>query len=200
MSENTLLPIPHPLHWKVEPVEWKITPGEELTITAGEKTDLFIDPHGNFNIENSPCLLFKPDPAFILSAKVTVEHKYTYDAGVLILYENEHSWAKLCFELSPQGQAMIVSVVTRGVSDDCNSTAINGNTVYLRAIKKANTFAFYYSVDGATWGLVRYFTLNHPENVIIGFSSQSPTGPGCTACFAEIIYHAEELADIRGTK
>jgi hypothetical protein len=35
-------------------------------------------------------------------------------------------WAKLCFELSPQHQPMIVSVVTWGTSGDCNAAPSTG--------------------------------------------------------------------------
>ena len=39
---------------------------------------------------------------------------------------------KLCFEHSPDRQPMIVSVVTRGVSDDANAFAVDGQTAWLR--------------------------------------------------------------------
>ena len=92
---------------------------------------------------NAPVALFTPSSEnFLLSAKVTVEFKYTYDAGVIFLYVNDDTWAKLCFEYSPQNEAMVVSVVTRGRSDDCNSTVIGSHTVYLRAFRQGNALAY----------------------------------------------------------
>jgi hypothetical protein len=41
----------------------------------------------------------------------------TFDAGVLLLWVDERHWGKLCFEFSPAGDPMIVSVVCRGVAD-----------------------------------------------------------------------------------
>src|ERR1700730_10338195 len=40
-----------------------------------------------------------------------------WDAGALMLWADDHHWAKLSFELSPEKHPMMVTVVTRGVSD-----------------------------------------------------------------------------------
>jgi hypothetical protein len=92
---------------------------------------------------------------------------------------------------------MIVSVVTRGTSDDCNSVPIAGQTVYLRMARNAQTFAFHYSLDGRYWHMVRYFTLGSLGALQVGFSSQSPTGQQCRAVFSEINYRAGTLTDNR---
>jgi hypothetical protein len=134
---------------------------------------------------------------FLLSAKVTVEFTYTYDAGVLFLYLNHDTWAKLCFEYSPQNEAMVVSVVTRGRSDDCNSAVIGSNTVYLRVYRQANAVAFHYSTDGKTWHFVRHFTLGDLANFRVGFAVQSPTGKGCTVLFSEINFKYATIPDLR---
>ena len=63
----------------------------------------------------------------------------TYDAGVLTLRRRDDLWAKLCFERSPQGEPMVVSVVTRGVSDDCNSFVVDGRSVWLRRNSRSRT-------------------------------------------------------------
>ncbi len=102
-----------PLVWDVAPVQASAQDGT-LHITAGKETDLFRDPQGQVEKSNSPRLLFGPDPQFTLSARVRVDFDGTYDAGVLMVYVSDASWAKLCFELSPQGQPMVVTVVTNG--------------------------------------------------------------------------------------
>jgi uncharacterized protein len=198
MTTFTLPTLPGELHWQNQPLNWKNEPADTLTITAGESTDWFIDPNGNFTKGNAPSALFTPpDENFILSAKITVDFKSTYDAGVLRLHESDTVWGKACFEYSPQGKPMIVSVVTRDFSDDCNSVVIEGNTTYLRVARNGQTFAIHYSVDGNFWSLVRYFTLGTLENLQIGFSSQAPTGQQCTAVFSEMHYRAGVLSDIR---
>ncbi len=197
MDAVHLSSIPVPLRWDVPPLDWQVIGDKALRLTAGSMTNLFCSPQGNFVGQNSPRLVFKPDGDFLLSAKVVVDFAGTFDAGVLLIWEHETSWAKLCFEFSPQRQPMIVSVVTRGLSDDCNSVPINGNQVYLRIARLGRAFAFHYSADGRYWHFVRHFTLDNPDSVQIGFSAQAPRGDSCTATFTEIAYAARKLADLR---
>jgi regulation of enolase protein 1 (concanavalin A-like superfamily) len=199
MTTLRLSPIPGDLHWKNDPVDWNVGTDNSLSITAGAKTDWFIDPSGSSSAtNNAPVALFMPpDENFLLNARVTVHFTSTFDAGVLFLYERDDVWAKLCFEYSPQNRPMVVSVVTRGRSDDCNSTVIDGNTVYLRVARIASAFALHYSLDGSYWNMVRYFTLGNVESLRVGFEAQSPTGQGCHVVFSEVAYYPGILKDMR---
>lgn len=189
-----LEPLPS-LAWLQEPAAFKVGT-DTLTITAGAKTDWFVDPNGQAVFDNAPALLFDVDKDFILSAKVTVNFKSTYDAGVLTVYQHATSWGKLCFERSPQGSPMIVSVVTKGTSDDCNSVPMTENSIYLRIAKLGGTYAFHSSSTGDFWHMVRYFALeNAPSKA--GFLTQSPTGEGCKVTFSEIEFAYKTLKDIR---
>jgi uncharacterized protein len=198
MTESLSLPsIPAPLSWGTPPVSWNIDGEGALAIAAGPRTDLFVNPAGTDVVLNAPRLTFAPDGDFMLSAYVTVEFAATYDAGVLLLYGGERSWAKLCFEYSPQRQPMIVSVVTQGFSDDANAYVVAGNQTFLRIARLGRAFAFHASEDGKYWNMIRNFTLEQPDQVAAGFVAQSPTGEGCTATFADIAYRRERLADLR---
>lgn len=192
-----LTAFPHPLHWETPPVDYSFAADGALAMRAGPTTDYFIDPRGEVIIGNAPRLLTLPDARFLLSAQAQGELTATYDAAVLMLYVNEHSWAKLCLELSPQGEPMIVSVVTNGVSDDCNSVVLPSADAWLRVAGFGDAFAFHYSLDGETWHFVRYFTLHERANLRVGFSVQSPTGAGCTATYTEIRYQPVALEDLR---
>lgn len=197
LDDLTHLPIPQELYWINLPLEWEVCKDESLSITAGKSTDLFIDPQGGYSANNSPRLMFKCDSIFQLSAKVEVKFQATYDAGALLLYQNEESWAKLCFELSPQNLPTIVTVVNRTVSDDCNSVSIESNSIFLRIAKLKHAFAFHYSIDSKYWHLVRYFKLEQNEDIAVGFSSQSPMGNACNTVFSRINYSLETINDIR---
>jgi hypothetical protein len=188
--------LPHPLHWLNQPQSWDLSSEGQLTISAPAKTDWFIDPQGAINISNAPALLFPASGPSILSVQATVDHVATYDAGVLMVYESSLAWAKLCLELSPQGRPMIVSVVTRGISDDCNAFVVNG-PAYLRISKLERAYAFHFSATGVEWDLIRYFTLEEGKDTQMGFLAQSPTGSGCTARFREIRFEERLLEDIR---
>jgi regulation of enolase protein 1 (concanavalin A-like superfamily) len=167
-----------------------------LSIAAGKSTDWFISPTDSKPTSNAPVLLFQPASEFVLSAKVQIEFGKQWDAGTLMVYSDDSSWAKLAFEMSVYGEPTIVSVVTRGVSDDCNSAAIAGHAVYLQVAKVGSTLSFYYSTDAGSWRLVRTFTLGETKTLRVGFSAQSPIGEGVTAVFSEIRYSPKGPKDI----
>lgn len=190
--------LPMELSWKNNPLSSESRSEDSLIIVAGSETDWFSDPAGGPIRNNAPVAMFSaPDEDFVLSAKVSVGFNSTFDAGVLFLYENSTHWAKLCLEYSPLNEAMIVSVVTRGRSDDCNSMSIEGHSTYLRIYRQSNRLAFHQSEDGEYWHLVRHFTMGNLKNLRAGFSAQAPTGELCQAEFEEIRYQKRRLTNIR---
>lgn len=196
----TLSSIPGDLTWKNQPVKSTFGDAElrQISITAGRQVDWFIHPSGEPVYASAPIALFTPpDSTFQLQAKVTVDFAGTYDAGTIFLYVHDTLWAKLCFEYSPQGQPMVVSVVTRGVSDDCNSVTIEGRSVYLRLYREERVLAFHYSLDGRNWHFVRHFSLGDVAQSQVGFSAQSPVGEGCEVIFSDIRYTPSPISDLR---
>lgn len=107
------------------------------------------------------------------------------------------AWAKLCFELSPQGRPTVVSVVTRDFSDDCNSFTVEAPSTWLRISRLGQAFAFHASTDGNYWQLARYFSLGPSTVVSLGFEAQSPLGGTCTAHFTNVRFAAGTLDKIR---
>jgi uncharacterized protein len=199
MNVITIPNLPGSLHWLNQPESWDLSTDGQLTITAPAKSDWFVDPQGAVNVGNAPVLLFATSGPCMLSAQVAVNHMATYDAGVLMVYENPLAWAKLCLELSPQGDPTVVSVVTRGVSDDCNAFVMKP-PAYFRVSILEKAYAFHTSPDGKKWNLIRYFKLEDSKNAQLGFLAQSPTGSGCTALFRDIRFESRLLADIRSGK
>ena len=181
---------------------WRLD-GSRLSGTAAPHSDLFVDPGAGspLNAEsllNAATLLgTAPEGDFQLSARVTVGFAATYDAGVLLLWADEGLWAKLCFEFSPAGEAMVVSVVTRGVSDDANAFVVTGRSVWLRVSRVDRAYAYHASTDGDHWQFVRFFSLGEPAPVRLGFEAQSPTGDGCPVSFDEIRFVPRRLGDLR---
>lgn len=213
MSERPDFPeVPFPLlpegpgadRWSVE--------GGALTLESGPRTDLFVDPAGPPGggdsgvgdgrvLPDAPRLVgVPPEGDFQLAARVTVDFRSTFDAGVLLVHAGERTWAKLCFEYTPQGRPSVVSVVTRGESDDANAFEVAENRILLRVTRHGSAYAFHASEDGKWWRLVRYFGLGENAGdgpVRIGFLSQSPTGEGCTAVFDGVRFAAEAPEDLR---
>ncbi|MGA3219739.1 MAG: DUF1349 domain-containing protein [Acidimicrobiales bacterium] len=193
---DTIPPLPATFRWRGEPVEASFD-RETLAITAGAATDWFVDPGSMAATLNAPALVCSLSGDFALSARVEVALLSTFDAGSLVLWHNEATWAKLAFELSPQGQPTVVSVVTRGTSDDCNSMAVGSPVVWLRVARLGSAHAFHASLDGEFWQLIRYFRLNEAGEAEVGFEVQSPMGEGCTALFSHFGHAAAALADLR---
>ena len=186
-----------PLTWINEPASYHIEEGS-IEIEAGAKTDLFSDPTGDPIFQNSPLLLFQADEHFLFSARLTATLASKFDAAALVVYANDQCWAKLCFELSPEHEPMLVTVVTnKGASDDCNHKVINKESVHLRIAGLGDgVFAFHISEAPGKWDLVRYFSLDH--NLFrIGFSAQSPTGQSCKGRFVDAAYAAVKLKGLR---
>jgi regulation of enolase protein 1 (concanavalin A-like superfamily) len=122
----------------------------------------------------------------------------TFDAGALVLFASDNTWAKLAFELSPQKQPMLVSVVTKEHSDDVNHLEVNPTGLHMRiAGLGKSAYAFHYSMDGHGWSLARFFDLPSKAPVSVGFSSQSPMGSGLLATFKDVLYEERFLEDIR---
>ncbi len=192
----TLEPMPSPLRWLASARAWS-TGVRSLELSAGPATDLFIDPAGGAALLNAPALVAEAGGDFLFSARVHPELASTFDAAVLLVYRGETSWAKLCLERSPQGEPTVVSVVTRGVSDDCNSFPVASGEVALRIARLGDCFAFHASAGDGFWRLVRYFELGGEGAVEIGFLAQSPTGEGCRARFEQIAYEERRLGELR---
>lgn len=177
--------------------------GTTVVVEAGPRTDWFVDPgagdEGAPSSLDAPTLLgTPPEGDWQLSARVRVRFGATFDAGVVMLWADDAHWAKLCFERSPAGEDMVVSVVTREVSDDANSFVVGGDEVRLRVSRLGAAFAFHASADGATWQLVRYFTLGATASpVLVGLEGQSPTGEGCRVSFDEVRFVPQRLGDLR---
>jgi regulation of enolase protein 1 (concanavalin A-like superfamily) len=166
-------------------------------IVAGPSTDLFLDPAGSPAQLGAPRLMTAVDGDFQLSAYVKPDLQATFDAGALVLHAADHRWVKLALERSPHGEAMLVSVVTDGLSDDANGRVVTGDGVWLRISRIGAACALHASDDGVRWDLVRHFAFAAPDGLTAGFLAQSPTGAGCAATFDGLDFVAQTLADLR---
>ncbi len=171
--------------------------GNSMTVNAGPHTDLFSDPLKDA-VNSAPLILYGlVGTPCIVSAVVSPKFGSTFDAGFLVVV-SDTDWSKLCFELSPQKEHSIVSVVTRGgVSDDANHAVIKDKAVHLRVALEEKRIAFHYSTNGKLWHLVRVFPNTGEGMIQIGFGSQSPTGQGCLTKFDSIEYKEGSLKDLR---
>ena len=205
MSELLNVPeLPFPISAS-QPGVWRRDEQRGAVLAAAPgHTDLYVNPGGAGagdaeSLLNAPTLLgLPPEGDYQLSARVTVDFRSQYDAGVLLLWQDEANWGKFCFEYSPAAEPMVVSVVTRGVSDDANAFVVGGRSVWLRVSRIDRVYAYHASTDGKTWTMVRVFTLgDEPAGHRVGFEAQSPTGDGCPVTFDDLRFSRDRLADLR---
>ena len=159
-----------------------------LTISSGTKSDYFNAPNGTDIANNAPLLLKEIDNTkpFTFRAKVRPEFAGTYDAGAIYLFCNESLWQKFAFEMDEHGLTRLVTVRTKGTSDDNNHDAITQEEVYMKISSDSKTVGFYYSLEGQQWQLVRLYRNDYPDSIYIALSSQSPVGDGIKTQFTKI--------------
>ncbi|GIJ08477.1 DUF1349 domain-containing protein [Micromonospora andamanensis] len=188
----------------IERFEWQDVDGDRVEppgvglLRASARTDWFVDPAGGEPTGSAPLVLTPIDGDFQLSALVEAPLAETYDAVTLFVHGGATTWAKLALERSPDGTDMIVTVVTRKVSDDANGVGVSKpGRSWLRISRMGAVYAFHHSDDGAHWALTRLFTLGPVAGHRVGFSVQSPMGDGLSARVTDIRITATTLADAR---
>jgi regulation of enolase protein 1 (concanavalin A-like superfamily) len=198
IAQNTdnqkLTNIPFSLIWENKPQSFKLN-ANQLVIEAGEKTDMFRDPNVTYNTDNAPKLLFQPDENFVFSAAISHSFTNKWDGGAIVLKSDSLHWIKFCFEKDYTGAKRVVSVVTKDISDDCNSVELKSDKVYFKMAKADKVITLYYSENGIKWLLVRHLQFSAQVGFKIGFLAQSPTGTKCTVTFSDIRYEAKKIKD-----
>ncbi|MBF8774063.1 DUF1349 domain-containing protein [Pseudomonas fulva] len=174
--------------------------GESLLLTASGETDWFHHPAGQFQRGNVITAYREVhERVFTLSTKVSVNFSSAFDGGVIFVQVDDNNWAKLAFELSGAGNPTVVSVVTRGTSDDADGPSIEGGSVWLRIHCDGHSLAMHFSVDGVYWRFLRWLSIPGLEQrpLKVGFGVQAPTGSGCSAKFDSLGWSLEPILDFR---
>ncbi len=169
-------------------------------ISASAETDWFFHPNGQVRLSNVPSLFIDTDAQVIsLKALVTVEFAGSYDAGALFVQTADDHWAKLAYEFSPQAIPTVVSVVTKGVSDDCDGPRVPSGQVWLRVYVDGNIVNFHFSEDGTFWRFNRTFALPRSLDgkIKLGLSAQAPLGNGSRATFRDITLNHDAISNFR---
>ncbi|MFT3869584.1 MAG: DUF1349 domain-containing protein [Nibricoccus sp.] len=170
------------------PRELAINPDGGFFMAAAGETNLYVNPRGGKPALNAPMVLFEPGEEFILMARVSGKLQDIFDVAALVVYENERTWAKLCYENSIAKEPTIVSVVTRDVSDDCNSQTISADYAFLAVMRKGSAFSFHFSADGKIWRMVRHFQLKTEGKIKAGFAVHCFGKNGFSATFSQITF------------
>lgn len=184
-----------------------IKSGNKIEIVAPPQTDFFcgsieeceegILPE---SLCNAPYYYTEIEGDFVLKVKVSHDFKDTYDSASVMVMKDFTCWAKCCFELTDFGSHAVVSVVTKGDSDDANGCNLEGNSAWLQVCRVDNNFAFHYSTDGTNFYMMRYFHLPVDSVVKVGFLAQAPVGNGGKRIYEDFSFEKITVKNIRAGK
>lgn len=191
------IPLTTPLTWEHPPLRWEALPDGGLRVYAPERCDYFRDPTGAVVKDDAPYLWRYVMGDFVARAHIRPDHTNTYDAGALMVHQDSQTWAKLCYERTDFGTRAVVSVVTRGLSDDANGVNLDVADLWLQICRVGEVFGLHYALDGNTWRMVRLFHLPVPRTVQVGLVAQCPTGPGTVVDFYHFSIEQRTVKDLR---
>ncbi len=169
-------------------------------ISSPPGTDYFIDLHANVKKANAPFYYERVDFDFEIRVYIKPHFKSTYDAGAILILEDEEHWIKAAFEKTDLGYPAAVSVVTREASDDCNGERIDEEDLFLRVLRRGDYFAIHHSRVGTDWKMLRYFYLPLTRKVMVGVMAQSPLGKGVDVDFSDLVITENRYRDLRSGK
>ena len=176
---------------------WTPLPGGGIRVTAPPVTDYFRDPAGEKVKDNGPYLWREVTGDFVARARVRPKFAGRYDAGGILVRQDEERWAKLCYESTNFGTTAAISVVTRGLSDDANGVDLAVPDLWLQICRVGDAFGMQYAVDGKDWRKVRRFHLPLPRTVRIGALAQSPGDAGTSVDFLWFSVESRTVTDTR---
>lgn len=197
-DDMVLAGVPGVLRWQAAPVSWQPSGADGVTVTAGAGTDLFVDPAGAPAVLSAPRAVVTVTGDYRFGALVSCAAEATFDAGALVAWVAADRWVKLALERSPAGVLTVVSVVTRGVSDDANGWPVPTGTAWLRIARTGAATALHARAAGEPWQLVRHLAFDDGGPVQVGVLAQSPTGAGAVSRFEQVRLEPGGVADIRG--
>ena len=188
--------LPDGFRWMNEPEHWSFGDGQ-LEVRAPEGADFFVDPLGTSVRDSAPFLYTERSGDFTALTRVDAAMQAEFDSACLMVWQNESHWAKLCYERS-YGWPSVVSVVTKGFSDDSNTLLTLSDAPYLRISRRGQTIAMHYSMDEKDWYMIRYFHMELSPTVRLGVVAQSPGGEECNVWFSGFTIVDTPVTDIRG--
>ncbi len=163
--------------------QWTPLGGGGIRVAVPPATDYFRDPAGEKVKDNGPYLWREVAGDFVARAHVRPTFAGLYDAGGILVRQDEERWAKLCYESTDFGTTAAISVVTRGLSDDANGADLSVPDLWLQVCRVGDAFGMQYALDGKDWRKVRRFHLPLSRTVRVGLAAQSPGTAGTAVDF-----------------
>jgi len=172
------------MDWYNEPREWRVE-GDRLIVTADPKTDFWRVTHYGFTRDNGHFRYETVAGDFMAQVKVVGGFRQLYDQAGLMLRLDERNWIKCGVEYV-EGEQNASAVVTRDFSD-WSVAPLPGSpeAFWLRVIRRDDHAEIHFSLDGATFSLMRLGYLAPSGVLMVGPMCAAPEGEGFTVTFSE---------------
>jgi hypothetical protein len=168
--------------WQHQPPQWKET-AESLTETVPAGTDYWRVTHYGFIRDNGPFRFQEQSGDFEVKVRIKGRYHELYHQAGLMIRIDEKNWIKTGVEFV-NGKQNISAVVTRDVSDwSVIPRADSPEFIWLRLQRDKDAVQIEYSLDDATWSMLRlaYFPPNVP--VKVGMVAAAPGKEDFTVTF-----------------
>ncbi len=164
------------LAWLNEPKSFLLENGT-LQVVAGKGTDFFNNPVDGTIHSSAPFLYQNIRGDFVATALVRPDFTSMWNATALMVLIDSVHWIKFAFENSDATGNSIVSVVTKGVSDDANGVMLSDqNEAWLKLIRKGDNYSMFWSKDGRNFKMARLCAMPAADPVKLGMEFQCPVG------------------------
>lgn len=185
------------LQWENEPAEYTIEKAE-LIVKAPKDSDFFINPEDLSVAASAPVLYKEISGDFVATTWVSPDMTSVWNAaGLLLMIDSDH-WIKLVFENSDATGPGIVTVTTRGVSDDANGVRLNNRAkIGLKMVRKGNNYAMYWAEEGKGYKMARLSAMPASDAVKIGLEAQCPAGEEAIHKFHYFSIESKTVKDLR---
>lgn len=159
--------------WQHEPAKWSESAGA-LTETVPAGTDYWRVTHYGFIRDNGPFRYQEKSGDFEAEVRISGRYRELYHQAGLMIRLDEKNWIKTGIEFV-NGKQNISAVVTREVSDwSVIPRSDSPKFIWLRLQRHKDAVRIDYSLDHATWSMLRlaYFPPDVP--VKIGMVAAAP--------------------------
>ena len=185
------------MHWMNPPQVYEVEKSV-LTITVDKGTDFFNNPEDGTITASAPFLYKEVAGDFVAKALVQPDFSAQWNAVAVMLLIDGQNWIKFAFENSDATGPGIVTVVTKGTSDDANGVILNGEKmIWLALVRKGNIYSMHWSEDGENFKMARLTSMKVQNTVNIGIEAQSPVGELATHRVHHFEIEAKTVEDLR---
>lgn len=166
--------------------------GNTITITAGPQTDFWRITHDGGTRDNGHFYYQPVTGDFVAEAKFSADYNSLYDQAGLMVRLDERTWIKCGIEYL-DGVQQVSAVVTRDFSDwSIIALPDPPPDLSLRIKQHGNAVEVHFSLDGATYAMLRQAYFPPEPTVQIGVMACAPIGEGFTATFEGFAVRAGE--------